>query len=327
MLGLLGLKRPLPLRDEADAQAVARYLVELAEACPKRGDTLTIQIPLGTALKFYLGYHLPEDLGSDHLVDGRDLWTATSCKPLACLREQAERIAQETGCGQGEAVAFLVCDALPPLPLAGVRIHRAQVAYDDDEFREEFDAKLGRTVRHYLRPRVVATRHLEHAYYTITVFSHLVPPQEVAELYRQARDRDARRSSYAGYPSGREAKAMRPWTLELARFVCQERQTVISGKGLVPWSELRGLWNRRYPQKTYDTWQAMRRSYLEATRPREDSWPVPGRIAAVQPWQLERLRLRVEAGESLESLARELAVPLAYLSDVLSGPIEESGES
>ena len=185
VLGLLGLKRPLPLRDEADAQAVVRYLVELAEACPKKGDTVTVATPLGTELKFYLGYHLPEDLGPDHLVDGQDLWTATTCKPLARLREHAERIAQETGCGQGEAVAFLVCDALPPLPLAGARVHRAQVAYDDDEFREEFDAKLGRTVRHYLRPRVLATRHLEHAYYTITVFSHLVPPQEVAELYRR----------------------------------------------------------------------------------------------------------------------------------------------
>ena len=274
-----------------------------------------------------MGYHLPEDLGADHLVDGQDLWTATTCKPLARLREHATRIAQETGCGEGEAVAFLVCDALPALPLAGARVHSARVAYDDDEFREEFDASLCLTVRHYLRPRVLATRYLEHSYYTITVFSHLVPPEEVAELYRRARDREALRSSYSGYPAGREAKAVRPWTLELMRFVSEERQTVSFGKRLVPWSELRRLWNRRYPQKTYDTWQAMRRSYLEATKPCEDSWPVPGRIAAIQPWQVENLRARVEAGESLESLARDLALPLAYLCDVLSGQIGESGQS
>lgn len=324
VLGLLELDRPMTLRDEADAQAVTRHLVEVAGAYPQKGDGLTIETPLGGQVKFYLGYHLPEDLGADHLIAGENLWTAAARKPLARLREHAVRIARETGCSEGEAVSYLVCDVLPALPLAGASAHATQVAYDDDEFCEQ---GLGMTVRHYSEPRVLATRYLDHTYYTITVFSHLVPPTEVAELYRVVRDRDAVRSTYSGYPSGREAKAMRPWTLELVRFVCEERQAVVFGKGVVPWSRLRVLWNRRYPQKRYETWQSMRRSYLEATRPRSDSWPVPGRLAVIQPWQVEKLRGRTEAGESLQSLARELAVPLGYLRDVLGGQIEEPPDS
>ncbi len=323
VLGLLGLDWPMALRHEDDARAVARHLVEVAGACPKTGESLTIETPLGGQVKFYLGYHLPEDLGPDHLIEGQDLWTATACKPLARLREHARRIARETGCSEAEAVAYLVCNVPPALPLAGARAQAAQLAYDDDEFREEFDQELGLTVRHYLGPRVLATRHLDHTYYTITVFSHLVPPTEVAELYRAVRDRDAARSTYSGYPSGREAKPMRPWTLELVRFVSQERQTVVSSNSLLPWSQLRALWNRRYPQKPYKTWQSMRRAYLEATRPRKDSWPVPGQLAAIQPWQIEELRRRAQAGASLESLARELAVPLAYLRDALGDQIAE----
>ena len=121
---------------------------------------------------------------------------------------------------------------------------------------------------------------------------------------------------------------MRPWTLELVRFVCQERQTVISGKSLVPWSELRGLWNRRYPQKTYDTWQAMRRSYLEATRPREDSWPAPGSHRRRSSPGSSRACAPVSRPASPSSRWRATwRCRLPTCATCLSGQIEESGES
>jgi hypothetical protein len=319
---LFGLPAPLPLASGADALALERYLAAVADSCPRQGDTLAVATPLGGEIKFYRGYHLPEDIGADHLIKGKDGWTATTCKPLARLREHARQIAHETGCSEGEAVAFLVSDVLPALPLMGMRVERARLAYDDDERPAEFNPELAMKVRRFGRARLAGQRHLDHAYYTIVVFSHLVAPAEVADFYRTVRDHDARRSTYADYPKGREAKPLRPWTLELLRFVGEERQMTVPSRRLMPWRELQLLWNRRYPQKPYHTWQAMRRSYRQATRPREDSWPVPGQIRDIKIWERASLRRRAAAGESRTALARDLGLPLAYLRDVLAEPAE-----
>ena len=321
---LFGLAGPLPLTSVEDAGALIELLQELADASPRQGDMLTLESPFGGEIKFWLGYHLPEDVGADHLIHGQDAWEATTCKPLAGLRESARKIASESGCREGEAVAYLLCDALPAAPLLGVQVERASLPYDDTVYAEEFDPAMGRVVRRSSGPYHIRQRRLAHTRYTIAVFSHLVPPEEVAALYREARDQDARRNTYSGLPEGREEKALRPWTLELLRFVSEERQThPLSGR-TIPWSSLHALWNRRYPQKPFTSWQAMLRSYKEASRPREDAWPLPGRLRLVQSWEMETLRRRAAAGEPLEAIARDEGLPLAYLREALEASPEET---
>jgi hypothetical protein len=321
---LFGLAGPLPLASEEDARALIKFLKEVADASPRQGDMLTLESPFGGEFKFWLGYHLPEDVGADHLIHGQDLWTATTCKPLVKLRESARKIAEDTGCREGEAVALLLCDVLPTPPLLAVQVERASLPYDDAVHAEEFDPAIGGVVRRSQGPYHIRQRRLTHTRYTITVFSHLVPPEEVAALYREARDQDARRSTYSGLPAGREEKALRPWTLELLRFVTEERQThPISGR-TIPWSYLQALWKRRYPQKPLTSWQAMRRSYKEASRPREDAWPLPGRLRLIQSWEMETLRRRAAAGEPLEAIARDEGLPLAYLREALEASPEET---
>jgi len=290
---LLGLSAALPLNSAEDALALERFLSEVANKAPRRGDMLTLECPSGHQIKFWQGWHSPEDIGADHLVHGKTAWQATTCKGLAQLRSDARLIAAQTGCREAEAVAYLLCDYVPHLPLVAVAVERAELDY-------------------------TPLRRLRHARYTITVNSHLVPPAEVAALYRRACGSDATRLTYSGFPEGREDEPLRSWTVELLQFVGQERRTISSGGRRLPWSRLVVLWNERYPQKPYKNAAAMRRSYQEATEPREDAWPLPDqRRLLIDPWETDRLRERTAAGESLTNVAREYGVPLAYLRDVL----------
>ena len=69
-----------------------------SRASPKKGDSLTLETPLGSRLKFYLGYHLPEDRRARSpnrrpgSVGGHYLQAART-PARACLEDR-----RETGC-------------------------------------------------------------------------------------------------------------------------------------------------------------------------------------------------------------------------------------
>ncbi len=97
--------------------------------------------------------------------------------------------------------------------------------------------------------------------YVITVGSGLVSPDEVAALYRRARNRDY---DLATDPSARQTV----WSTELVRFVAYERQHQAE-KRSVTWAALLERWNAVYPQHPYANERAMRSSYRQAvSRPK-----------------------------------------------------------
>jgi hypothetical protein len=149
------------------------------------------------------------------------------------LRDAAQAIVQSTGCPGVEAVAWLLADELPLWPLLALR---SQVC------------RWNGSPPHNHR-------------YTIEVGSGLVPPDEVARFYRQQRDKDA----WAGLPDCDWTNQPRAFTAELLAFVRDECPDV-PAKHIRDWSELHRRWSKRYPQKPYRNWRAMRETYLRVAQ-------------------------------------------------------------
>lgn len=144
------------------------------------------------------------------------------------LYEATHQVVSEVRCREAEAVAWLLCDELPPRPLLSI---------------------TSKVERHRRGPQSWR--------YTIEIGSHLVPPEEVAELYRSTRDRDA----WSGEPPVSRTRRPSVWTTELVRFVQTE-----APRGRKPWTALLDRFTQRYPQKSkpYTNARAMKQSYSEA---------------------------------------------------------------
>lgn len=163
-----------------------------------------------------------------------------SCYPLRNLRDLAVRVAQATGCQQSEAALWLLADVRPSLPgVLGVVSYPALV---------EAAAALGG------EPVVVPPLSWR---YVITVNSGLVSSDEVAALYRRARNRDY------GLPVDPRARQT-IWSAELARYVASRRTRAVPDRQVRGWSELLRGWNALYPQHPYANERAMRSSHRQA---------------------------------------------------------------
>lgn len=103
---------------------------KIAESERTEGDWQLLEVPTGfdemlieTDLwPVWRGFHAPPPVGRDGTR--RDLTAAerASEQKLYRLAETSQRIADETGCLRGEAVAFLLCGERPPIPYVDVTL-------------------------------------------------------------------------------------------------------------------------------------------------------------------------------------------------------------
>lgn len=166
-----------------------------------------------------------------------------SCHPLRNLRDLARRVVEATGCREVEAAEWLLADMrpqLPPVLLVTSYPSLVEVAREPDG--EPEPAYLPHVSRRYV----------------ITVSSGLISPDEVAALYRRARNHDY------GLPTEPSARQT-VWSAELVRFVARERRQGAPGARLASWGQLLARWNELYQQHRYVNERAMRSSYQQAT--------------------------------------------------------------
>ena len=171
--------------------------------------------------------------------EDRPLPFPASCHELTNLRDLARRVAAATGCRECETTEWLLADLRPELPsvlLVTAYPSLVEVARGVDGE----PAFLPHVSRRYV----------------ITVGSGLVSPDEVAALYRRARNRDY---DLPTDPSARQTV----WSSELVRFVAYERQRQAE-KRSVTWAALLERWNAVHPQHPYANERAMRSSYRQA---------------------------------------------------------------
>ena len=124
----------LPERDDEGGMFAVEELREvfsrIAQAERDEGDWLLLEVPTGfdeTLIETELwpvwrGFHAPPPVDRDG--SRRDVTAAerASEQKLYRLAEASQRIADETGCLRGEAVAFLLCGERPPIPYVDVTL-------------------------------------------------------------------------------------------------------------------------------------------------------------------------------------------------------------
>ena len=169
-----------------------------------------------------------------------------SCYPLRNLRDLARHLAGASGCRESEAVEWLLADIRPELPSTLLVTSYPSLV----EFARDPDGEP-------TCPSDVSRR------YVITVSSGLISPDEVASIYRRARNRDY------GLPTDPSARQT-IWSAELVRCVARERRQPAPGARLPSWGQLLAHWNELYPQHPYGNPRAIRSSYLQATSRQEE---------------------------------------------------------